>query len=141
MNLSPSIENGSGAVRSTVNCLLVVCCLNFATGCNLGVQQHNVSGSQAYQSGQYAQAINQFQQALQANPRDSNAYYNLAASYYSLGKQSKNSQWLSQAEQLYRQSISLNDQNVDAHRGLSACLLYTSPSPRDKRQSRMPSSA
>ena len=24
---------------------------------------------------------------------------------------------------------------------LSACLLYTSPSPRDKRQSRMPSSA
>ena len=25
--------------------------------------------------------------------------------------------------------------------GLSACLLYTSPSPRDKRQSRMPSSA
>ena len=27
--------------------------------------------------------------------------------------------------------------NVDLH----ACLLYTSPSPRDKRQSRMPSSA
>ena len=106
MNLSFSIENGLGAVRSTVNCLLVVCCLIFATGCNLGVQQHNVSGSQAYQSGQYAQAINQFQQALQANPRDSNAYYNLAASYYSLGKQSKNSQWLSQAEQLYRQSVS-----------------------------------
>ena len=25
--------------------------------------------------------------------------------------------------------------------GYSACLLYTSPSPRDKRQSRMPSSA
>ena len=25
--------------------------------------------------------------------------------------------------------------------GLNACLLYTSPSPRDKRQSRMPSSA
>ena len=25
--------------------------------------------------------------------------------------------------------------------GLAACLLYTSPSPRDKRQSRMPSSA
>ena len=29
---------------------------------------------------------------------------------------------------------------VDSARG-SACLLYTSPSPRDKRQSRMPSSA
>ena len=28
-----------------------------------------------------------------------------------------------------------------AGRGFCACLLYTSPSPRDKRQSRMPSSA
>ena len=27
------------------------------------------------------------------------------------------------------------------HNGLLSCLLYTSPSPRDKRQSRMPSSA
>ena len=30
---------------------------------------------------------------------------------------------------------------VDARRAASPCLLYTSPSPRDKRQSRMPSSA
>ena len=125
MNLSSFIKIGSTIMHSSVNRLLIGCCLLFASGCNLGVQQHNVSGSQAYQSGQYAQAINQFQQALQANPRDSNAYYNLAASYYSLGKQSKNSQWLQQAEQLYRQSISLNVQHVDAHRGLSALLIET----------------
>ena len=30
---------------------------------------------------------------------------------------------------------------VAQHLGESSCLLYTSPSPRDKRQSRMPSSA
>ena len=30
---------------------------------------------------------------------------------------------------------------VDSFAGTEACLLYTSPSPRDKRQSRMPSSA
>ena len=29
----------------------------------------------------------------------------------------------------------------DASHGIYDCLLYTSPSPRDKRQSRMPSSA
>ena len=29
----------------------------------------------------------------------------------------------------------------DCIKGAEACLLYTSPSPRDKRQSRMPSSA
>ena len=33
--------------------------------------------------------------------------------------------------------------NIDSEltRGIITCLLYTSPSPRDKRQSRMPSSA
>ena len=30
---------------------------------------------------------------------------------------------------------------LDVTAGYNACLLYTSPSPRDKRQSRMPSSA
>ena len=30
---------------------------------------------------------------------------------------------------------------IDAYSLIKACLLYTSPSPRDKRQSRMPSSA
>ena len=35
-----------------------------------------------------------------------------------------------------------NESDVDYYRGLGCnCLLYTSPSPRDKRQSRMPSSA
>ena len=38
----------------------------------------------------------------------------------------------------------LKDQGMDAHNNgdhAKSCLLYTSPSPRDKRQSRMPSSA
>ena len=30
---------------------------------------------------------------------------------------------------------------IDFSGGIAVCLLYTSPSPRDKRQSRMPSSA
>ena len=38
--------------------------------------------------------------------------------------------------QIYNQSLLLQGFSVDWN-----CLLYTSPSPRDKRQSRMPSSA
>ena len=38
-------------------------------------------------------------------------------------------------------SIGLNFIDVYHRTGLYPCLLYTSPSPRDKRQSRMPSSA
>ena len=33
------------------------------------------------------------------------------------------------------------DPNLDRRVAIKTCLLYTSPSPRDKRQSRMPSSA
>ncbi len=57
------------------------------------------------------------------NPKSSDALYNLGASYYSLAKQSNNQQYRSQAEQLYRQAISYNDQHVDAHRGLAALLI------------------
>ena len=53
--------------------------------------------------------------------RDS-AYYNLGSSYFRLGKQQQNKQWVEQAESLFRQSIALNNQHTDAHRSL-ACLL------------------
>lgn len=105
--------------------IVVVPFLIGLTGCNLGVKQNNVAGRQAFESGQYAAAINDFQQALQLNPRDADAYYNLAASHYAVGKQSQNQQWLKQSENLYRQAIALNDQHTDAHRGLAALLIET----------------
>ena len=97
----------------------------FLVGCNLGAQKNNFNGKQAYDLGQYSVAINNFQKALQSNPQNADAYYNLGASYYALAKQNNNTQWISQAEQLYRQAISLNDQHVDAHRGLAGLLIET----------------
>ena len=38
-------------------------------------------------------------------------------------------------------SVSVNKGEIVSILGPNGCLLYTSPSPRDKRQSRMPSSA
>ena len=38
-------------------------------------------------------------------------------------------------------SVSVGKRGTYLNAGLPGCLLYTSPSPRDKRQSRMPSSA
>ena len=38
-------------------------------------------------------------------------------------------------------NLNLNAVNVAISTNVSICLLYTSPSPRDKRQTRMPSSA
>ena len=114
----------STVARCACAALLAVV-LSGATGCNVGSQNAQLSGRQAFDVGNYSQAINQFQQAVNRNPRDADSLYNLAASYVQVGKQQKNSQYLSNAEQLYRQSIASNPQHVAAHRGLSALLIET----------------
>ncbi|MEL7498794.1 MAG: tetratricopeptide repeat protein [Planctomycetota bacterium] len=96
-----------------------------SAGCNLQANRRNTIGRQAFEQGQYAVAINEFQQALNSNPQNADAYYNLAASFSAFGKQTKNRQWQDQAEQLYRQAISIDDQHADAHRGLAALLIET----------------
>ena len=48
------------------------------------------------------------------------------------------------AREMVKAGLSALDNNanaVDIKRGIDACLLYTSPSPRDRTRSRMPSSA
>ncbi len=105
--------------------ILIVFVFTGLSGCNFNADRHNISGIQAFQSGQTAQAINEFQKALTANPNDANAYYNLGMSYSTLAKQTKNQQWSDQAEQLYRQAISLNGQHAEAHRALASHLVET----------------
>lgn len=114
------------SLRNLVLCLLasVAICAG-QTGCNLGQQANNVSGRQAFELGQFPTAVNEFQKALARNPNNPDTLYNLGASLYAQGKQTRNAQWLGQAEQLYRQSIAANDQHVDAHRGLAALLIET----------------
>ena len=119
---SKILANGA---KKTLTIFLTLTVAIVYSGCKLQANRHNVCGIQAYQSGQVAQAINEFQKALTADPQNANAYYNLGASYAALGKQSKNKTWLDQSEQLYRQAISLDDQHVDAHRGLTALLVET----------------
>jgi tetratricopeptide (TPR) repeat protein len=99
--------------------------LSLSVGCNVAANRRNMIGAAAYERGQIAQAINEFQAALIVDPNNSNAYYNLGSSYYTLAKQSGNRQWFDQAEQLYRHAIALNDQHVEAHRGLAALLIET----------------
>ena len=48
---------------------------------------------------------------------------------------------LNELEQSERNLYLINSKNDNISNRMDGCLLYTSPSPRDKRQSRMPSSA
>ena len=75
-------------------------------------------------AGRHQECLQACQNALQANPEETYAYKYAGKSLLALGQYEKAQQCLIKAHQL--------DSN---------CLLYTSPSPRDRTRSRMPSSA
>ena len=77
-------------------------------------------------------SIDDQNKAISLNPSEIDPYINRGIAEEALGL------W-SQAKKDYMFVISLDSKNFSAL--YNFCLLYTSPSPRDKRQSRMPSSA
>ncbi len=104
---------------------LVLLSLAVSTGCKLGANRHNSIGCQAYNQGQITTAIAEFNKAIEMDPNDADAIYNLGASYYALGKQTKNLQATQSAEQLYRRTIAIDDQHQEAHRSLAVLLIET----------------
>lgn len=92
-------------------------------GCQYTAQGKNAAGVQLYQSGQYQQAAQYFQQAVNQSPNDSDSYYNLASAYHQIGRLNRRTQELDYAEQLYNRSLDLNANNRDAYRALSVLLV------------------
>jgi tetratricopeptide (TPR) repeat protein len=80
------------------------------------------------QLGRYHDAIQDFQEALVSDPNNADAYYNLAATYYDLGKRNSDTNLYSQAEGLYHQCLDLDPDHADCHRGLAALLVDTNRS-------------
>ncbi len=100
--------------------LLALLC---SSGCNVAATGHNIQGRRLYEQGRFADALNTFQKALRSNPRSADAYYNMAATYYFLGKQHRNAAWMQQADTLYRHALNLDPSHKDAHRGLAVMLV------------------
>lgn len=117
-----SVRNKNPQWRSTVICLIAAAMFPLWIGCNAAARFNNIQGRQAFEFGQYNEAINRFQRALYNNPQNADAYYNLASTYHHVGKQTRNQQLVGYAEQLYRQSISMDARFSDAHRGLAVLL-------------------
>jgi tetratricopeptide (TPR) repeat protein len=102
---------------------LVIASSAFISGCGVSATGHNMQGKRLFEQGQYAQAIDMFQRSIQDDPRNADAYYNMASTYHFLGKQQKNSTWIQQSDQLYRQALNLDPNHADAYRGLAALLV------------------
>lgn len=95
----------------------------FCCGCQYTAQGKNAAGVQLYQSGQYQQAAQYFQQAVNQSPQDSDSYYNLASAYHQIGRLNRRTQELDYAEQLYNRALDFNPNNRDCYRALSVLLV------------------
>lgn len=105
---------------------LTICAvLPLALGCGLAARGQNIHGVQAYQQGNPQLALQRFQYAQQADPRNPDAYYNQAALLHKQGLQNRDSVALAQAESLYNTCLLYDRNHVDCHRGLAVLLTET----------------
>jgi tetratricopeptide (TPR) repeat protein len=126
ISLGPTlVPNKMFGIRVSSFVTLVGCFLLVSSGCSFMGKQNNAAGKKAYDAGQLSIAATEFQKAVKANPRDADALYNLGSTYYAMSKQNQNTQWTAQAEQLFRQAISIDDKHTEAHRALAALLIET----------------
>ena len=96
-----------------------------SAGCQMAASGYNVAGVRAAEEGQPQVAVTQFQKALGHDPTNPDAYYNLAATYHQMGKQSNDRNMMHQAEALYNQCLDLDANHTECHRGLAVLLIDT----------------
>lgn len=87
--------------------------------------QQNTDGVKYFQQGQLQPAVQRFQQALQSDPKNPDAYYNLAAVYHRQGSLTNDANMQRQAEEFYNRALDYNANHVEAHRGLAVLLVET----------------
>src|SRR5215207_3818331 len=114
----PSLPGGLGLAAM----LTLLICL---AGCRMVSTGRNVDGVRYFQQGQYPVALQRFDAAQTADPRNPDTYYNKAAVLHRMGLVNRDQNSLTQAESLYQQCLSLNPNHVDAHRGLAVLLTET----------------
>lgn len=128
MRLATVARDDSTRHSSYVLRRLALLSLTVLVGCTASAHSHNSAGVQQLSLGRYHEAIQNFQEALVSDPDNADAYYNLAATYYDLGKRNNDQNLLGQAEGLYHQCLDLDPDHADCHRGLAALLVDTNRS-------------
>lgn len=102
--------------------IFLLAVLLFSFGCNLPANRQNLDGRRSFELGQYDRAMQSFQTALNADPANADAHYNIGRTLHHLAKVSKNKEQLRNAEQAYRNAIGLNPVHQPSYRGLSVLL-------------------
>ena len=126
----PVSGNGDGcrshAIHYATRCILLAGAFGIAApGCRFVADGQNATGVKLFQQGQYQVAMQHFQAALARDPKNADAYYNLASSLHKLGKARGDRAMLQQAETLYNQCLDHQPDHVECHRALAVLLVET----------------
>ena len=105
--------------------VLVAAAYLFAvSGCsNIAARMSNAEGERLFEQARYAEAIGQFQRAIEEDPSDADGYYNVAAVYHREGIASGRLADLSQAERYYNLCLDHDPNHRDCYRGLAVLLV------------------
>ncbi len=104
----------------------VVSCI--CAGCGTVGQGQNDQGVRLYQQGNYQAAALSFQRAIQSDPNNADAYYNLARLHHRQANSHNNPQDLKQAETYYNMCLDHSPHDVDCYRSLAVLLVQQSRS-------------
>ena len=92
-------------------------------GCSgISTRGLNAQGVREFNQAEFDQAIDNFQKAIDRDPKDPDGYYNLARTYHRLGNLQGNETYLAQAEQLYNQCLDRDENHGDSYRALAVLL-------------------
>lgn len=97
-------------------------------GCQMASHGLNSEGVRLHAQGDYQNASKRFLQAVANDPNNADGYYNLAATYHSLGKVTGRQADLLQAENFYNQCLDRDPDHTDCYRGLAVLLAETNRS-------------
>ena len=94
-----------------------------ATGCSdFAARGLNAEGVRLFDQTRYQEALQQFQKAIDGDPSNADAYYNLAATYHRLGALNRRLPDLAQAESYYNLCLNRDPNHRECHRGLAVLL-------------------
>ena len=128
-----SLRNRCRSVLSRVSAIAGLLALAIScVGCHMNSQGLNTEGVRLHQQGQFTPAIQKFSAALAANPRDPDAYYNLAATYHEMARLQPNQQTQQYAEEYYHRCLDIDPNHSECRRNLAVLLAQTGRS--DKAQ-------
>jgi len=105
--------------------LLIAVWLCAMSGCNIVANGKNAEGVSALEKGNTQLALQRFQEALDNDPKNADASYNLACVYHQMGLAQNNQQMIRQAEDLYNRCLNFAPDHSECHRGLAVLLAKT----------------